>query len=235
MKSATAAKTTAKPADAGRTAVRSAQAEPASAKPAGAKPAKAKSAEVRDHILAAGQQIMAAKGFSAVGLNEVLTAADVPKGSFYHYFGSKEGFGEALLESYFEDYLEELDETLGRPGLTMAKRLMNYWRQWQDNQSVFECQGKCLAVKLAAEVADLSEAMRAALKRGTSGITKRLAQAIQAGVMEGSISIDDDPDRIAQSLYQLWMGASVMAKIVRTPQPFATAMMTTRQILHLSP
>jgi TetR/AcrR family transcriptional repressor of nem operon len=199
-----------------------------------AKP-QSKSADVRDHILATGQQIMAGKGFSAVGLNEVLTAAGVPKGSFYHYFGSKEGFGEALLDSYFEHYLEELDEALGRPGLTMAKRLMNYWRRWQENQSVCDCQGKCLAVKLAAEVADLSEAMRAALKRGTSGITNRLAEAIEAGVEEGSISIDDDPDRIAQSLYQLWMGASVMAKIVRTTQPFTTAMMTTRRILHLPP
>jgi TetR/AcrR family transcriptional repressor of nem operon len=44
--------------------------------------------DVRDKILATGQRIMGGKGFSAVGLNEVLTAAGVPKGSFYHYFGS---------------------------------------------------------------------------------------------------------------------------------------------------
>ncbi len=190
---------------------------------------------VRQSILEAGQRIMAGRGFSAVGLNEILTAAGVPKGSFYHYFGSKDAFGEALLESYFEDYLADLDETLRQPGLTMAQRLMNYWRQWQETQSFFDCQGKCLAVKLGAEVADLSEAMRSALKRGTSGITKRLGRAIEAGVLEGSLSISDDPDRVAQSLYQLWLGASVMVKIVRSVQPFETSMMTTRQILHLSP
>ena len=176
---------------------------------------------------------MAAKGFSAVGLNEILTGAGVPKGSFYHYFGSKEAFGEALLEDYFDEYLAELDETLRQPGLTMAQRLMNYWRQWQKTQSFFDCQGKCLAVKLAAEVADLSEAMRSALKRGTSGIIDRLGLAIAAGVAEGSLTIDDDPAQVAQSLYQLWLGASVMAKIVRTTQPFGAAMMTTRQILRL--
>ncbi len=191
--------------------------------------------DVRQGILEAGQRIMAGRGFSAVGLNEILTAAGVPKGSFYHYFGSKDAFGEALLESYFEDYLADLDETLRQPGLTMAQRLMNYWRQWQETQSFFDCQGKCLAVKLGAEVADLSEAMRSALKRGTSGITKRLGRAIEAGVLEGSLSISDDPDRVAQSLYQLWLGASVMVKIVRSVQPFETSMMTTRQILHLSP
>jgi TetR/AcrR family transcriptional repressor of nem operon len=189
--------------------------------------------DVRLGILDAGQRIMGGKGFSAVGLNEILTAAGVPKGSFYHYFGSKDAFGEALLERYFEDYLADLDETLRRPGLTMAQRLMDYWRQWQENQSFLNCQGKCLAVKLGAEVADLSEAMRSALERGTSEITNRLGRAIEAGAAEGSLSIDDDPDDVAQSLYQLWLGASVMTKIVRSIQPFETAMTMTRQILHL--
>lgn len=190
---------------------------------------------VRQNILATGQRIMAGKGFSAVGLNEVLATAGVPKGSFYHYFGSKDAFGEALLDRYFEDYLADLDETLGKPGLTMAQRLVIYWEQWRDTQSCLDCQGKCLAVKLGAEVADLSEAMRLALRRGTSGITTRLARAIEAGVVEGSLAIEDDPHRVAQSLYQLWLGASVMVKICRDAEPFDTAMATTRQILSLRP
>lgn len=178
---------------------------------------------------------MAAKGFSAVGLNEILLAAGVPKGSFYHYFGSKDAFGEALLEAYFEDYLAEIDATLSQPGLDMAQRLMNYWASWQAAQSSFECQGKCLAVKLGAEVADLSEAMRLSLKRGTGGIVSRLAGAIEAGMAEGSLAIDGDVDTTAHSLYQLWLGASIMVKIGRNTQPFEQALSTTRQLLHLSP
>lgn len=190
--------------------------------------------DVRQGILDVGQRIMAAKGYSAVGLNEILATAGVPKGSFYHYFGSKDAFGEAILESYFHDYLADLDQTLGQPGLTMAQRLMNYFDIWQKTQSFLDCQGKCLAVKLGVEVADLSEAMRAVLKRGTSGITSRLARAIETGVEEGSLHIKGDPDAIAQSLYQLWVGASVMVKIARSTQPFETAMATTRQILDLA-
>ncbi len=190
--------------------------------------------DVREHILATGQRIMAGKGYSAVGLNEILTGAGVPKGSFYHYFGSKDAFGEALLESYFEDYLAELDATLRQTGLTAAQRLMNYWTGWQETQSFLDCQGKCLAVKLAAEVADLSEAMRLALKRGTTEIVGRLARAIEAGVDDGSLTIDGDAPTTAQSLYELWLGASVMVKIVRTTQPFEAAVITTRQILHLA-
>jgi TetR/AcrR family transcriptional repressor of nem operon len=189
---------------------------------------------VRDSILATGQRIMAGKGYSAVGLNEILNAAGVPKGSFYHYFGSKDAFGEAMLERYFDDYLAELDRTLQQPGMTMAQRLMDYWKLWQASQSFEDCQGKCLAVKLGAEVADLSESMRLVLRRGTQAIVERLTAAVAAGVQEGSLSIEGDAGTVAAGLYQLWLGASVMAKIARTTQPFETALASTRQILRLA-
>ena len=193
------------------------------------------SSDVRSHILATGQRIMAGKGYSAVGLNEILTTAGVQKGSFYHYFSSKDAYGEALLERYFEDYLAELDTTLGQPGLTAAQRLMHYWQSWQASQSFEQCQGKCLAVKLGAEVADLSEAMRLVLRRGTDAIVGRLAQVLAEGIADGSLTVDGTPEQVAGSLYQLWLGASVMAKIERSLRPFGTALAATRHMLHLAP
>ncbi|GAB7533973.1 TetR/AcrR family transcriptional regulator [Burkholderia sp. 22PA0099] len=190
--------------------------------------------DTREGILSVGQTLMASRGFSAVGLNEILAAAGVPKGSFYHYFGSKDAFGEALLNRYFEDYLADLDITLAAPKQTSAQRLMTYWQQWRTNQGSFDCQGKCLAVKLAAEVVDLSETMRAALDRGTSGIVARLTGAIEAGRDDGSLSFDGEPAQVAQSLYELWLGASILVKIVRSMQPFETALSTTRKILGIA-
>jgi len=193
----------------------------------------AQTKDVREHLLEMGQQTMAAKGFSAVGLKEILDAAGVPKGSFYHYFASKDAYGQALLERYFAAYLAEIDATLRLPGLTIAQRLKRYFQNWQDTQSFADCQGKCLAVKLGAEVADLSEPMRLAMQRGTSGIVDRLTAALEAGVGEGSLSIQGQPRQVAQSLYQLWLGASVLVKVSRDVQPFQAAMATTRQLLQL--
>jgi len=191
--------------------------------------------EVRDNIVAVGQRTMSAKGFSAVGLNEILTTAGVPKGSFYYYFASKDAFGVALLEKYFEDYLAEIDATLQQDGKTMAQGLLQYFDRWRMNQLDGDCHGKCLVVKLGAEVADLSEPMRLALKQGTSGIVERLAKAIERGVLEGSLRIGGQPGLVAESLYQLWLGASVMTKITRDASPFDAAMRTTQDMLHLSP
>src|ERR1700712_448794 len=175
--------------------------------------------DVRQGILDTAHRIVGAKGFSGVGINEILVSAGVPKGSFYHYFGSKESFGEALLADYFQDYLSDIDATLAEPGLTHAERLMNYWRKWQATQGSIDYQRKCLAVKLAAEVSDLSEPMRLALKGGTAALVERLSRSIAAGVTEGSLTVESEPHTTAEDLYHVWLGASLMAKIVRTDAP----------------
>lgn len=189
--------------------------------------------DTRRSILDAAQRIMSRKGFAAVGINEVLSQAGVPKGSFYHYFGSKDAFGEAMMRAYFTDYLADMDRILAEPGMTSAQRLLNYWQSWRETQSVDDCQGKCLAVKLGAEVSDLSESMRFALKEGTTAIVDRLERAITAGLQDGSLSVDDDARTTAQVLYDLWLGASVMAKIHRDIGALDTATTATRRLLHL--
>ncbi|BET46093.1 TetR/AcrR family transcriptional regulator [Streptomyces tendae] len=189
--------------------------------------------DTRRSILDAAQRIMSRKGFAAVGINEVLTAAGVPKGSFYHFFGSKDAFGEAMMRAYFTDYLADMDRVLAEPGRTAAERLMNYWQNWRETQSLDDCQGKCLAVKLGAEVSDLSETMRLALKEGTTAIVDRLERTISAGLADGSLTIGASARDTAEALYDMWLGASVMAKIHRNVGPLDTATTVTRQLLHL--
>ncbi|WP_434681529.1 TetR/AcrR family transcriptional regulator [Pseudomonas sp. R1-18] len=184
----------------------------------------------RQHILAVAQQIVGKKGFSAVGLNEVLQAAQVPKGSFYHHFASKDAFGEALLEDYFESYLADM-RLIFAGSEPESRKLLTYWQRWTDNQSGQNDAGKCLAVKLGAEVADLSESMRQALDRGTSQIIQCLAGALMLGQAQGSLRLEQEPEPLATQLYALWLGASVMAKITRTSLPFDQALAMTRQAL----
>ncbi|GAB3120552.1 TetR/AcrR family transcriptional regulator [Glaciibacter psychrotolerans] len=188
-------------------------------------------ADSRRSILDAGQRTVAHKGWAAVGLTEILTVAGVPKGSFYYYFDSKDAFGEAMLGEYFTEYLAEMDEIFAQTDLDAGTRLMQYWESWRSTQSLDDCQGKCLAVKLGAEVADLSETLRLALKNGTTGITDRIQSLIDMGLDDGSVSIDSAADVTAQTLYNLWLGASVMAKIQRDISPMDSALALTRHLL----
>ncbi|MGA9703439.1 TetR/AcrR family transcriptional regulator [Pseudomonas sp.] len=185
----------------------------------------------RQTILDTAQLIVGRKGFSAVGLNEILQAADVPKGSFYHYFNSKDAFGVVLLDTYFDNYVQGMQQLFDQPGLTHCAKLMRYWQCWVDNQTGCTDTGKCLAVKLGAEVSDLSEPMRLALQRGTSRTIALLAVALQRGVEDRSLLLHHSPQDLAPQLYALWLGASVMSKITRTSAPFDQAQLLTRQLL----
>ncbi|AFC86241.1 TetR/AcrR family transcriptional regulator [Frateuria aurantia] len=193
--------------------------------------------DVRTHILQTAQPIISGKGYSAVGLNEILQASGVPKGSFYHYFGSKDAFGQALLEHYFEHYQLDLDALLQPPAMPAGHRLMQYWTRWLELEVNGDCKGRCLAVKLAAEVSDLSEAMRAVLQRGTQQIIARLAGCISEGLEDHSLPPLrlGHPELTATTLYQLWLGASLRSKITRNREPADAAMTATRRLLGLEP
>ncbi len=185
----------------------------------------------RQVILDTAQVIVGRKGFSAVGLNEILQAAEVPKGSFYHYFNSKDAFGVVLLDSYFDHYVNGMQQLFDQPEVSGFAKLMRYWHSWVDNQTGCTDTGKCLAVKLGAEVSDLSEPMRLALQRGTARTIELLAQALQHGIEDGSLQAQPHPESLARRLYALWLGTSVMSKITRTSAPFDEALLLTQHLL----
>jgi len=193
----------------------------------------------KDHILDCGERLIANKGFVGVGLAEILSAADVPKGSFYHYFSSKERFGEELLERYMTRYLGRLDALLKADGTPARSRLMRYWSYWNVTQCDASPGGcnetqagtKCLVVKLSAEVADISETMRLSLRDGTDRVVQRLAQCLEEARQDGSVPSTLVADATALTLYELWLGASLLAKLRRDGSPFEHALRSTEGLL----
>jgi TetR/AcrR family transcriptional repressor of nem operon len=184
----------------------------------------------RQHILDTAHRIMAREGFSSVGLNKILQTAGVPKGSFYHYFKSKEQFGQSLLQDYFERYLALMEQRFSDETVPARQRLMSYWEQWFSSYTGSCEEQQCLVVKLSAEVADLSEAMRLTLRDGTEQIIKRLAECINAGVADGSLP-KLEPLAMATLLYELWLGASLLTKLHRNSAPLEQALAMTKTLL----
>lgn len=186
--------------------------------------------EMRQHLIDVAKSLMTHKGYTAVGLAEVVSAAGVPKGSFYYYFKSKEEFGAALLDEYFSEYLGRVDTVMTRTG-SGADKLLAYFDYWIETQGTDHPEGKCLVVKLGPEVCDLSEDMRRVLEAGTVKIIKRITACVEMGVADGSLHIEEDSEAFAETLYQLWLGASLLAKVNQSTAPFDTAMRLTQRLL----
>lgn len=186
--------------------------------------ARSRHSDTRQQILDTAQGIILGKGFAAVGLNEILKTAGVPKGSFYHYFKSKEHFGSQLLENYFDQYMAMLDQQLGNDEHRAVDRLIGYFDNWKDSQCGDTTTDKCLVVKLSGEVTDLSESMHEALKNGTHRVINRIAQVVQEAADKQEITINDDARTVTQELYYLWIGATLLTKVNHTPDALLIAM-----------
>jgi TetR/AcrR family transcriptional repressor of nem operon len=111
------------------------------------------------------------------------------------------------------------------------ERLINYFAVWQQQAESSACHKLCLAVKLAAEVSDLSEAMRLALTAGMQGITQKIAVVLQEVQRDGHISAEVNTAELAEFLYATWVGASLLSKVHLQMRPMEVAMQQTKKIL----
>ena len=186
----------------------------------------------KEHLLTTGYKLIAQKGFTAVGIKQILDTAGVPKGSFYHYFASKEAFGEAIISHYFIQYKQRLD-IIGSQNVSAQQKLYDYFQNWYDTQQNNCDHEKCLVVKLSAEVADMSEPMRKVLHAGYLQTITWLATQIKAGWEDNSVPRLDNvaAESMAKRWYFAWLGASLVAKISQTDTPLAEVwQMTTTEM-----
>ncbi|GBU11583.1 transcriptional repressor [Enterobacterales bacterium] len=187
--------------------------------------------DTREHLLATGEELSLRLGFTGMGLTELLKTAEVPKGSFYHHFRSKEVFGEAMIQRYFEHYDAHLQQLFGQTQGDQRHHILSYYAQNISNFCNSECHNACLSVKLSAEVSDLSEPMRHVLEQGSARVINRLKDAIEKGIAEGSLTVPVSPAVAAATLYSLWLGASLLAKIKRSVTPLAAALESVEMLL----
>jgi len=190
--------------------------------------------DTRLHLLETGTRLILGKGFSAVGLAEILSTAGVPKGSFYHYFRSKEQFGIELVQHYFSLYLSRLEALFQDASLTPGQRIMAYWTRWHQLYRDGSCEEQCLVVKLSAEVADLSEPMRQELLAGTQQIVTHLARILEQAQAEHEVILPTPPRAMAEELYQLWLGASLLTKLRRDDSALSAALLSSQRLLGIT-
>ena len=164
--------------------------------------------DTRSQILATGRRLTAKQGYTGVGLSALLKEAGVPKGSFYHYFASKEAYGCALLNEFMTEYGTRLNTSLAHPNMDARSRFLTYFEDWRKKQNSPNLEDRCLVVKLSAEVADLSENMSNILQQGVLEIVMRLTETLEQGAADGTIAALEDPRATAELIYHMWLGAS---------------------------
>ncbi|MCL6264486.1 TetR/AcrR family transcriptional regulator [Craterilacuibacter sp. RT1T] len=175
--------------------------------------------ETRELLLRAGLEVLTEKGFAATGIDEVLKRVGVPKGSFYHYFDSKEAFGVALIERYASYFARKLERHFSGESMTPLERLQAFVDDAQAGMARHGFRRGCLIGNLGQEMAALPESFRARLNTVFDDWERRLTHCLEAAQRDGQIPAALDCAQQASFFWIGWEGAVLRAKLERSTKP----------------
>jgi TetR/AcrR family transcriptional repressor of nem operon len=173
----------------------------------------------REKLLDEGVALLMEQGYHGTGLQELVQAAGVPKGSFYNYFPSKEAFSAEVVKQYIEPFIEQLDGHLARKGQSGADALQSYFRELIEEAERRQFKGGCLLGNLIGEVGDTSDLCQASLRQAVHRYRDKLCQGIARGQKEGHFRTDLTAEEMADFLVNTWQGALLRMKIERSVRP----------------
>ncbi|MDV6326797.1 TetR family transcriptional regulator C-terminal domain-containing protein [Idiomarina sp. Sol25] len=175
--------------------------------------------DTRQNIITIGADLISIHGFVSTGLNKILSEAQVPKGSFYHYFKSKNDFGLAVIETYAEDYEARMDETLANEKLEPVDRLRSYLRRSVEDLKSCDFSKGCLIGNLGQEMASQSDLFRERLDGIFSDWEQRIARCLKAAQDAQQIQQCIDTAQMGAFILSGWQGALLRAKVQRSMLP----------------
>lgn len=176
--------------------------------------------DTKEKILSVGARIIHRKGYHYTGIQEILKAAGVPKGSFYFYFKNKEDFGLQVIDWFVRDYTEMLAaiyrKTAQQGPLQRLSAAMDGFIDFYEKID-FTC--GCPVGNLAQEMGDLNEAFNRKLQQAVDKMVAFFAGFIREAREKGEIAADLDVDETARFIVSSWHGALIHMKISKGPEP----------------
>jgi len=170
----------------------------------------------RQRLIDIGTELFTQKGFSSTGLDEIVQAAAVPKGSFYDYFGSKQAFADAVIANYARYFAGKLDRTLGNAALSPLQRLKAFTLDATQGMQRFDCHRGCLVGNLGQELGGLEDHFRRRLLAVLDDWRDCVRGCIAEAQACGEITTPLDAALLAQFFWSAWEGAVLCAKLERS-------------------
>jgi len=177
---------------------------------------KIKNCDKKSEIIEVGTELIAVNGYNATGIDAVLRKAGVPKGSFYHYFRSKEDFGLAVIDRFADQYDLKLASFFEDTTFAPLDRIRNYFEHSLTHMTENQFTKGCLIGNLGQELADQNERFRARLEVIFQSWKKRFAACLAEAQERGELAADLDPDVIADFILAAWEGAILRTKVMKS-------------------
>jgi TetR/AcrR family transcriptional repressor of nem operon len=163
--------------------------------------------DTKSALLAEAEALVRTMGYAAFSYADLSERVGIRKASIHHHFPTKEALGIALIDSYLERFVAELDELTAKPIDTKAKLLA-----YGDFFSGSLRSGQLpLCGALAADAAYLPASMQRRVKKFFELHLAWLNEVVREGKAKMEITSNATPQRLAMLLLSTLQGASVVA------------------------
>jgi TetR/AcrR family transcriptional regulator, transcriptional repressor for nem operon len=173
-------------------------------------------------LLDVGLATLLERGYNATGIQDLLVATSVPKGSFYHHFASKEDFALQVVDRYVAEIHVLLDQTLGDTDRAPLERARSSFERLAALYASQGYLGSLLGL-LAQELAAVNTAFRRRMEGAFEGIARRLAETLDEARQRGDIPSEVDPIQAANLILDCWEGAAQRSRLLRSAAPLEAA------------
>ncbi|MDE3084937.1 MAG: TetR/AcrR family transcriptional regulator [Verrucomicrobiota bacterium] len=175
-------------------------------------------AETQRRLIDAAVRLMLCQGFAATTVDQICAEAGLTKGSFFHYFDSKEAIGRAAMDAFARVGMELYSAAWKDPQADPLEQLyalleimMGFTRQSGDPVT-------CMVGMLSQEMARTNRSMREAAVGHLTAWTEMVMRMLAEAKKKHPPKIDFDPERVAWMLNSLWQGSMLIAKTRQTPE-----------------
>lgn len=173
----------------------------------------------RESLLNKGVDVLMQQGYHGTGLKEILDAVNIPKGSFYNYFDSKEDFAAKVIQHYVDSFVLRLAAHLQQSETDALAAIQHYFDELIAQVEKNDFKGGCLLGNLMGEVADTSPLCQQSLKVAVNRFRELLQSGLAKAQQQGTVRADKSAEDMADLLINTWQGALLRAKIEESSRP----------------
>ncbi len=167
----------------------------------------------KEDIISKGTELFRKKGYHNVGINEILKACNIPKGSFYNFFDTKEHFAEKVVEAYGSDSLNMVTQVLSDNTILPLERLKRFYTMIIDINEKDGFDSGCLINNLSIEVGGFNPDISRVTDKNFKILIEVISQCVKEGQDSGEI-IDSIPaEDIAEYMHAGIFGAFSRMKV----------------------
>ncbi len=172
-------------------------------------------------LIDVGLAMLLKHGYNDLGIQALLAATGLPKGSFYHHFRDKEDFALQVLDGYMVQVHAGIDDCLSDKTRPPLARIRAFFESTGRSYGEEGYMG-CLIGGLGQELSGISELFRHKIEECFAAIAARMAGCLGEARQAGEIPSDCNVREMADLLVNCWEGAALRSRIRRSPESLNT-------------